>query len=142
MRRALFEQPLVVARLTLRPAHRHVVAGVVHQHRKLVVELDHALIVITHTGRVMAEGDIVWRRPTPDTEKGSATSRYGGPPLGKPAPPGWRPTLAEAMSLPRQLPPVDHAGMDEAEQKASRLTYRIGLAALACLLVVACAQLF
>ncbi len=142
MRRALLEQPLIVARLSLSPARRDIVARVIHQHGKLVVELDHALIVITHTGRVMAEGDIFWRRPSPDTHPAPAAPGYAGPPLGEPAPADWRPTIAEPVAPPRPLPPVDHYAVDEAEQKASRLTQVIGFTALAFLLLVACAQLF
>ena len=113
----------------------------VNQHRRLLVELDHALIVITHTGRVMAEDDIVWRRPSPEPDPAPCAPGYPGPPRGTPAPPDWRPPLTEPITPPRHLPPVDHAAVDEAEQKASRFTYLIGLTALALLLLVACAQL-
>jgi hypothetical protein len=140
MRRALFEQPLIVAGFALAPARRGVVARLLDQHRKIVVQLDHALIVVTHTGRVMAEDDIVWRRPTEGAEIPVAAAAYAGPPSGEPATREWRLPHDEPVTAPRPLPRLDHDAIDDAEYRARWVTYGTGLAALAVLLVMACSR--
>jgi hypothetical protein len=140
MRRALLEQPIIVAGLALAPAHRQVVPGLVGQQRKIVVKLDHALIVVTHTGSVMAEDDIVWRRPAKGAETRVAATGYTGPPAGKPASADWRLPHVEPVTAPRPLPRVDHDAIDDAEYRARWVTYATGFAALAVLLVMACSR--
>ena len=144
MRRALFQQPLIIAGLALAfaPAGRRVVARLLHQHGQIVVKLDHAFIVVTHTGRVMADSDIVWRRPSPGAQAPAPPAGYAGPPAGAPAEPGWQPPSEEQISAPRPLPPVDHDAIDTAEYQARWVTYAVGLCAAAVLLAMACARGF
>jgi hypothetical protein len=142
MRRAFFEQPVIVGGIALAPACRGVIAGLIDQDREIVVQLDHALIVVTHTGRVMAEDDIVWRRPAPGTESPVAEFGYVGPPAGEPASAGWRLPHEEPVTAPRPLPRVDHDAVDDAEYRARWFTYGIGFAALTVLLVLACSRVF
>jgi len=144
MRRALFQQPLIIAgfALALAPAGRRVVACLFHQNGEIVVQLDHALIVVTHTGSVMAESDIVWRRPSPGAQAPAPPVGYSGPPAGAPADPAWQPTSEEQVSAPRSLPPVDHDAIDTSEYQARWVTYAAGLSAVAVLIVMACARSF
>lgn len=141
MRRALVKQPLIVAVFALAPARRGVIARLLDQHRKIVVQLDHALIVVTHTGRVMAEDDIVWRRPTRGAEIPVAAAGYAGPPAGQPATADWRLPQDEQVTAPRPLPRLDHDAIDDAEYRARWVTYGTGFAALAVLLVMGCSRI-
>lgn len=109
----------------------------VGKHQNLLVEGDHPLIVVTHAGSLMADGDILWRRPTDPAPRAEP---YAGPPAASPPPPGWHPEQAEAPA-PRELPVLDHAAIDADERRAARLTYCVGLAALLTLAVVALVRL-
>jgi len=140
VRRALFEQAFVVARRhPLAPAPIRVVARLLRQHRQVVVQLDnhvgHALIVVTHPGSLMAESDKSWCPPTSGDE-------YPGPPAAPAADPAWRPSQHNPIPAPRQLPELDNAAIDEAERRAARLTYAVGLAALAIVLVMWIGRIF
>lgn len=66
---------------------------------------------------------------------------YPGPPTAPTPDPAWRPPQYDAVPAPRELPAIDHAVVDEAERRAARLTYAVGLAALAILLIVAVTRL-
>jgi hypothetical protein len=46
------------------------------------------------------------------------------------------------MAAPRPLPWVDHDAVDDAEARATRFTYAIGLSALTVLLTITCSRLF
>jgi hypothetical protein len=141
MRRALFEQPFIIAGIALAPAGRGVIARLLDQHREIVFQLDHAIIVVTHTGSVMAEDDMIWRRPTPGTEVPVAAAAYAGPPAGEPAAADWQPTRIEPVTAPRPLPRVDHDAIDDAEYRARWVTYAIGFAGVAVLLIMACSRM-
>jgi hypothetical protein len=101
---------------------------VVGKHQDLLVEGDHPVIVVCHAGSLMAEGDILWRRPTP-------AEPYSGPPVGTPPSEGWHPEHAETPA-PRQLPPLDHDAIDADERRAAHLTYAVGLTALLILAIL------
>jgi hypothetical protein len=69
---------------------------------------------------------------------------YTPPPPTAPPPVGWRPDHVVHPVPPRSLPAQDHAGLDAAELRASRITVTIGAAAaavMAILLAVLCGQL-
>ncbi|MEE3919607.1 hypothetical protein V2I01_18445 [Micromonospora sp. BRA006-A] len=76
------------------------------------------------------------RRPT--VRGGPPPSGYAGPPPSTPPPPGWRPPVHVQPSPPRRLPPQDMAAMDQAEQRAQRLTYGIGAAVAVVLVLLTC----
>lgn len=101
--------------------------------------------------------DEFWRRPTPDHPAGDADSErtgdaasssgrpattaaggYAGPPPTIPPPPGWRPPVHVQPAPPRRLPPQDMAAMDDAEQRAQRVTYGIGAVAAVVLVILTC----
>ncbi|MCZ7425906.1 hypothetical protein O7607_09200 [Micromonospora sp. WMMA1949] len=69
---------------------------------------------------------------------GPPPSGYAGPPPSTPPPPGWRPPVHVQPSPPRRLPPQDMAAMDQAEQRAQRLTYGIGAAVAVVLVLLTC----
>ncbi len=69
---------------------------------------------------------------------GTPASGYAGPPPSTPPPPGWRPPVHVQPSPPRRLPPQDMAAMDQAEQRAQRLTYGIGAAVAVVLVLLTC----
>ncbi|MGJ3229951.1 hypothetical protein ACQEUV_32150 [Micromonospora aurantiaca (nom. illeg.)] len=69
---------------------------------------------------------------------GPLPSGYAGPPPSTPPPPGWRPPVHVQPSPPRRLPPQDMAAMDQAEQRAQRLTYGIGAAVAVVLVLLTC----
>ncbi|WP_349879132.1 hypothetical protein ABIH81_04380 [Micromonospora sp. HUAS YX12] len=69
---------------------------------------------------------------------GTPPSGYAGPPPSTPPPPGWRPPVHVQPSPPRRLPPQDMAAMDQAEQRAQRLTYGIGAAVAVVLVLLTC----
>ncbi|WP_435122666.1 hypothetical protein [Micromonospora tulbaghiae] len=70
--------------------------------------------------------------------RGTPPSGYAGPPPSTPPPPGWRPPVHVQPSPPRRLPPQDMAAMDQAEQRAQRLTYGIGAAVAVVLVLLTC----
>jgi hypothetical protein len=88
--------------------------------------------------------DDVWRRPDeqPTAPQDPATERrYSGPPPTTPPAAGWRPPLLTPTAPPRSLPILDEDAIDEAEQRARRITHAIGYGAVTVLLVVALAKL-
>ncbi len=77
--------------------------------------------------------------PWPGRSPGDpAAGGYAGPPPSTPPPPGWRPPVHVQPAPPRQLPPQDMAAMDQAEQRAQRLTYGIGAAVAVVLVLLTC----
>ncbi|MEU8071698.1 MULTISPECIES: hypothetical protein [unclassified Micromonospora] len=74
----------------------------------------------------------------PGSPGGKPPSGYAGPPPSTPPPPGWRPPVHVQPSPPRRLPPQDMAAMDQAEQRAQRLTYGIGAAVAVVLVLLTC----
>lgn len=138
MRRALLEQPLVVARGRHAPPAIRVIGALIRQDEHFLVKLDHPVVVVCHAGIVMAEGDIVWRRP----ESGARSpDRYDGPPAPAPIPADFRPPVEEPTAAPRPLPSLDHDAIDAAERRAALLTYALALAALAITILIACSRL-
>lgn len=133
MRRAILEQALVIAGRTLSPTKVGVVGALVGQNQDVLVEGDNPIVVVCHAGSLMAEGDILWRRPDPSAGRSEA---YGGPPAAEPAEPGWQPQRQESAPLPRRLPAVDDDAVDAAERGATRLTHAIGLIAVITLLML------
>jgi hypothetical protein len=133
VRRPLFEKSVVIARCPLAPAPVGVVIRVLRQHRQIVVQLDnhvwYAFIVVAHAGSLMAEDDIAWRNP-------AASGAYPGPPAAPSPDPAWRPERHDPVPAPRRLPQLDDAAVDEAERRAARVTYAVGLAALAIVFVL------
>ena len=81
----------------------------------------------------MAEDDKPWRPPATTTD----ANPYPGPPLPPPADPQWRPAQHDTIPAPRELPQLDHTAIDQAERRAAWLTYAVGAAALAVLVIVA-----
>ncbi|RQX59967.1 hypothetical protein DLJ57_00265, partial [Micromonospora chalcea] len=55
-----------------------------------------------------------------------------------PPPPGWRPPVHVQPAPPRRLPPQDMAAMDQAEQRAQRLTYGVGAVVAVVLVLLTC----
>jgi len=139
VRRALLEQAIVVGGRALSPTVVGVIGALVRQNQDLLVEGDNPVVVICHAGSLMAEGDILWRRPEASIER---TEAYGGPPTGEPAAPGWHPELQESAPLPRSLPVIDDDAVDAAEREAARFTHAIGLIAVVTLLVLVCWRVF
>ena len=98
----------------------------------------------THSDGAPDEG--FWRRPAgapiePPAEAvstGPEVVSYSGPPSITVPPPGWRPQVVIQPPPPRRLPGQDFAGIEAEEQTARRVTYGVGLAAGAVLLVVVC----
>lgn len=66
---------------------------------------------------------------------------YSGPPPTTPPPPQWRPAVAIQPLPPRKLPPVDHAGIDDAHERARRFTWLVAAAAAVVAVAVAVALL-
>jgi len=139
VRRPLFEQAIIVAGGALSPTVVSVIGALVRQNQDVVFEGDNPVVVVCHPGSLMAEGDIVWRRPDPSVERNAA---YSGPPSGEPAPPGWHPEAKESAPLPRSLPVIDDDAVDAAEREAARFTHTIGLIAVVMLLALVCWRLF
>jgi hypothetical protein len=135
VRRPLLEQAIVIAGRTPCPSLVGVVGALVRQNQDLLVEGDNPVVVVCHAGSLMADGDIVWRRPEPCAERNVA---YPGPPVGELPAPAWRPEAKESAPLPRKLPVIDNDAVDAAEREAARFTYAIGLIAVVTLLVLVC----
>ncbi|PGH46319.1 hypothetical protein COO58_03465 [Micromonospora sp. WMMA1996] len=74
----------------------------------------------------------------PDPSGNQAPAGYAGPPPSTPPPPGWRPPVHVRTPPPRQLPPQDMAAMDQAEQRAQRVTYGVGAVVGAVLVLLTC----
>jgi hypothetical protein len=113
MRWPLLKEALIIAGRALCPARVCVIRALVRQNQDVLVKGDNPIVVVCHAGSLMAEGDILWRRPEPSSERNGA---YGGPPTGEPAPPGWRPELHESAPLPRELPAIDDNAVNAAER--------------------------
>lgn len=139
MGRALLQEALVVARRMLGPPGISVIGALIRQNENLLVKRNHRVIVVCHAGSLMAEGDFLWRPPGSDV---GPPERYPGPPAADPPQPGWHPQFREATAPPRPLPQLDHNAIDLAEQRAARVTYAIGAAALAVLVLLACWRVF
>jgi hypothetical protein len=139
VRRPLLEQAIVIGRRALSPTVVGVVGALVRQNQDVLVQGDNPVVVVGHAGSLMAEGNILWRRPEACVEHDGA---YSGPPAGQPAAPDWRPEAQESAPLPRRLPVVDDDAVDTAEREAARFTYAIGLTAVSVLLVLACWRIF
>ena len=135
MRRPLLKQAIIIARRALSPARIRVIRALVRQNQDLLVKGDNPIVVVCHAGSLMADGDILWRRPEASTERSGA---YSGPPADAPAPPGWHPELHASAPLPRELPAVDDDAVDVAEREAARFTFAIGGIALVMLVVLIC----
>lgn len=56
-----------------------------------------------------------------------------------PPPTGWTPANVVEPPPPRQLPPQDHARIDEEESQARAITVGVGMVAAAVMLVALCA---
>ncbi|MFJ1538074.1 hypothetical protein ACIODS_05975 [Micromonospora chalcea] len=77
--------------------------------------------------------------PWPGRSAGDpAAGGYAGPPPSTPPPPGWRPPVHVQPAPPRRLPPQDMAAMDQAEQRAQRLTYGVGAVVAVVLVLLTC----
>lgn len=139
VRRPLLEQAVVIGRRTLAPTVDGVIGALVRQNQDVLFQGDNPVVVVCHAGSLMAEGDILWRRPEACVEHEEA---YSGPPVGDPAVPGWRPEPQESAPLPRRLPVIDDDAVDAAEREAARLTHVIGVIAVVMLLVIVCWQIF
>lgn len=139
MRRPLLKETIVVAGHALAPAVVCVVGGLVGQNQDLLIEGDNPVVVICHAGSLMAEGDILWRRPELSAEQEWS---YDGPPVGQPAEPGWHPEIRESAPLPRKLPVIDDDAVDAAEREAARLTYTVGVVAVVMLIVLVCWRIY
>lgn len=63
---------------------------------------------------------------------------YPGPPPTTPPPPGWRPPVVVPPAPPRELPPQDHAALDQAERTARQVTWLVAAAAGLITLAVLC----
>lgn len=97
-----------------------------------------------------AATDSPWARPEaaggwtvaggawPGASGGGPPSGYAGPPPSTPPPPGWRPPVHVQPAPPRSLPPQDMAAMDQAEQRAQRLTYGVGAVVAVVLVLLTC----
>ncbi|GAA2521128.1 hypothetical protein [Pilimelia columellifera] len=75
--------------------------------------------------------------PTPAPPE-SPTAGYPGPPPMMPAPAHWRPPWVTPPPPPRQLPAQNHPALDEQEQRASRLTMLMAVAAAVITLALFC----
>jgi hypothetical protein len=135
VRRPLLKQTIIVARQALAPPMVGVVGCLVRQNQDVLIEGDNPVVVVCHAGSLMAEGDILWRRPELSAEQEWS---YEGPPVGEPAEPGWHPELQESAPLPRKLPVIDDDAVDAAEREAARVTYAVGVIAVVMLLVLVC----
>jgi len=139
VRRPLLQQAIVVVGGALSPTVVGVVNALVGQNQDVVLEGDNPVVVVCHAGSLMADGDILWRRPEPSAERNEA---YFGPPTGEPALPSWHPEAKESAPPPRRLPVIDNDAVDAAEREAARFTHTIGLIAVIMLLVLVCWRVF
>jgi hypothetical protein len=139
VRRPLLDQAIIVARRELSPTVVGVVSALVRQNQDLLIEGDNPVVVVCHAGSLMAEGDILWRRPDPSIERNGA---YDGPPIGEPAAADWHPEQNESAPLPRKLPVIDNDAVDAAEREATRFTHAIGVIAVFTLLILVCWRVF
>ncbi len=135
MRRALLPQALVIAHGTLTPPAIRVIVALIRQDEHVLVELNHPVVVVCHAGILMAGGDIVWRQPEPDKHQ---PDRYEGPPPQAPLPSDFHLSVEEQPAPARQLPALDHDAIDDAEGRATRLTYAVAFTAVAVMILVAC----
>ncbi|RKN23788.1 hypothetical protein D7147_01740 [Micromonospora musae] len=96
---------------------------------------DRATAPITGDGTPPAGG----AAPGANVGPGGATyGGYTGPPPSTPPPAGWRPPIHLQPAAPRSLPPQDMAALDQAEQRAQRVTYSIGAVAAVVLVILVC----
>ena len=135
VRRPLLDQAIVIAGRALSPTVVGVVGALVRQNQDVLFEGDNPVVVVCHAGSLMAEGDILWRRPELSEE---LEGTYSGPPAGEPAAVGWRPERHESAPMPRRLPVIDDDAINAAEREAARLTRTIGVLAVFTLLVLIC----
>jgi hypothetical protein len=75
-----------------------------------------------------------WSRP--GELEAELNMAYPGPPATTAPAPEWTVPETEPVAPPRALPVLDDAALDQAESDATRLTYRVGLAALLVLLMI------
>jgi hypothetical protein len=139
VRRPLVEETVVVGRHAFAPSVVGVINALVRQNQDVLIEGDNPIVVICHAGSLMAEGDILWRRPEACVEHEEA---YSGPPVGEVPLPGWRPEPKESAPPPRRLPVIDDDAVNAAEREAARLTHAVGVIAVVILVVIVCWQLF